>query len=159
MRSTPRRSSMPCVAPDIRPGRSRDLMRAPLALIAVLVLGLAGCGQASAAPDNAAKSAAFLADNAKQPGVVILPDGLQYKVVTSGPAGGASPAAKDAVAVRYEARLMDGTVVDASGPGQPAAFVVGRLIPAWTEALQKMRPGDVWMLYAPAKLAYGADGA
>ena len=52
--------------------------------------------------------------------------------------------------VNYEGKLLDGTVFDSSYQrGQPATFVVGQLIPAWTEALQKMKPGDTWMLYAP----------
>src|SRR5579883_2580467 len=160
MRSTPRRSWTRCAARATRRGRSSRPMPARLALIAVFALGLAGCGAALASSnDAAAKSAAFLAANARQPGVVVLPDGLQYKVLKSGPADGVSPSASDRVAVRYQAALVDGTVVDASDPSQPAAFVVGGLIPAWTEALQKMRPGDQWMLYAPPKLAYGKDGA
>jgi FKBP-type peptidyl-prolyl cis-trans isomerase len=140
-----------------RRGRSSMPLLRALAVAAGLTLG--GVGAALAAPDNAAASAAFLAANARRPGVVTLPSGLQYEVLKSGPADGTSPSKSDHVAVRYEARLMDGTVVDASDPNQPAAFVVGRLIPAWTEALQKMRPGDAWMLYAPPKLAYGRDGA
>jgi len=107
-----------------------------------------------------AQANAFLATNAKAPGVVTLPSGLQYKVVEAGPAGGASPLADDHVIVNYEGKLLDGTVFDSSYQrGQPATFVVGELIPAWTEALQKMHPGDVWMLYVPPGLAYGEKGA
>jgi FKBP-type peptidyl-prolyl cis-trans isomerase FklB len=64
------------------------------------------------------------------------------------------------VIVNYEGKLLDGTVFDSSYPrGHPDTFVVGQLIPAWTQALQKMKPGDTWMLYAPPNLAYGAQGA
>jgi len=107
-----------------------------------------------------AAAKAFLAANAKAEGVITLPSGLQYKVVQSGAAGGASPRADDRVIVNYEGKLLDGTVFDSSYQrGQPATFTVGQLIPAWTLALQKMKPGDVWMLYAPPRLAYGEEGA
>ena len=62
--------------------------------------------------------------------------------------------------VNYEGKLLDGTVFDSSYQrGEPAVFGVTGLIPAWTEALQLMRPGDEWELYAPAELAYGDQGA
>ena len=133
--------------------------RLALALL-FATLSLPACaGPAPTPAEWKIKSAAFLAANARTPGVVVLPDGLQYKVTKAGPAGGVSPLANDRVLVNYEARLMDGTVVDSSFQrGQPATFVVGELIPAWTEALQKMKPGDDWMLYAPPLLAYGTDG-
>ena len=124
-----------------------------------LLLALPACADPRAA-QNLAQANAFLATNAKAPGVVTLPSGLQYKVVEAGPAGGASPLADDHVIVNYEGKLLDGTVFDSSYQrGQPATFVVGELIPAWTEALQKMHPGDVWMLYVPPGLAYGEKGA
>ena len=131
----------------------------PFALALILAtLSLPACADPRAGADLA-QSKAFLAANAKLPGVVVLPSGLQYKVITAGAASGASPRADDKVLVKYEARLMDGTVIDSSYQrGQPAVFTVNQLIPAWTEALQKMRPGDVWMLYAPPNLAYGPDG-
>ena len=92
--------------------------------------------------------------------MITLPSGLQYKVLQAGAAGGASPLADDHVIVNYEGKLLDGTVFDSSYQrGHADTFVVGQLIPAWTEALQKMKPGDIWMLYAPPKLAYGPKGA
>jgi FKBP-type peptidyl-prolyl cis-trans isomerase len=135
------------------------MLRFPLAIVFALSIGLSACADPRAQQDLAAANA-FLAANAKADGVVTLPSGLQYKVVQAGPAGGASPRADDQVQVNYEGKLLDGTVFDSSYQrGQPATFVVGELIPAWTEALQKMHPGDVWMLYAPPKLAYGEKGA
>ena len=108
---------------------------------------------------------AFLAQNAKAPGVRVLPDGLQYKMVTSGPANGTRPAPQDEVKVNYEGRLlgppgapMTGAVFDSSfARGQPADFPLEGLVPAWVEALQLMRPGDEWILYVPAALAYGDE--
>lgn len=111
-------------------------------------------------PADAAKGAAFLAKTAKLPGVQTLPDGLEYKVVRSGPASGVSPRLGDEVKVNYQGALIDGTVFDSSyDRGEPAVFTLGEVIPGWNEALQKMKPGDVWYLYVPANLAYGDQGA
>jgi FKBP-type peptidyl-prolyl cis-trans isomerase FklB len=130
-----------------------------LALLFTLVFSVSACADPRAA-QNMAQARAFLATNAKAEGVITLPSGLQYKVVQSGPAGGASPRADDRVIVNYEGTLLDGTVFDSSYQrGHPETFTVGQLVPAWTIALQKMKPGDVWMLYAPPRLAYGEEGA
>jgi peptidylprolyl isomerase/FKBP-type peptidyl-prolyl cis-trans isomerase FklB len=123
-------------------------------------LAVGACARAHADPKVVAEGRAFLARNAHAPGVQITASGLQYKVLTSGPATGAMPKGEDQVKVNYEGKLLDGTVFDSSYQrGQPAVFGVNGLIPAWTEALQLMRPGDVWELYAPADLAYGNEGA
>jgi FKBP-type peptidyl-prolyl cis-trans isomerase len=115
--------------------------------------------QAPAGADQSAASKAFLAKNAKEPGVVVLPDGLQYKIVSSGAATGLKPHINDEVKVNYEGKLIDGTVFDSSYErGQPAAMPLKGLVKAWQEALQKMKPGDVWMLYVPPELGYGAEG-
>jgi FKBP-type peptidyl-prolyl cis-trans isomerase FklB len=101
---------------------------------------------------------AFLAANAAKPGVTTLPSGLQYTVLR--PGQGASPKATDTVRVHYEGTLIDGKVFDSSVQrGEPATFPVNRVIPGWTEALQKMKVGDKWQLVIPAELAYGERGA
>lgn len=83
--------------------------------------------------------------------------GLQYRIVASGPAGGRSPTVMDTVSVHYRGMLTDRTVFDSSiDRGQPATFGVSQVIPGWTEALQMMKPGDQWVLYIPARLAYGS---
>jgi len=116
--------------------------------------------EAAAPPASAAEGAAFLAKMGKTAGVQTLPDGLEYKVVRSGPASGQSPKLGDEVKVNYQGTLIDGTVFDSSyARGEPAVFTVGEVVPGWNEALQKMRPGDVWYLYIPANLAYGDEGA
>jgi peptidylprolyl isomerase/FKBP-type peptidyl-prolyl cis-trans isomerase FklB len=43
--------------------------------------------------------------------------------------------------------------------GEPANFTLGGLIPAWVEAMQRMRPGDEWVLYVPPAQGYGEQGA
>ena len=101
---------------------------------------------------------AFLAANGAKDGVVTLPSGLQYKVITAG--SGASPKASDTVSVHYRGRLIDGTEFDSSYKrNEPTSFPVGGVIPGWTEALQLMKVGAKWELYVPAKLAYGDRGA
>ena len=126
-----------------------------------LALALSACGPKSkAAQDNLNAAASFLASNGKQPGVVTLPDGLEYKIVASGAADGPKPKPADEVKVHYEGKLLDGTVFDSSFTrGVPADFTLGNLIPAWVEAIQLMRPGDEWLLYVPPQLGYGEKGA
>lgn len=101
---------------------------------------------------------AFLKSNQKKPGIVTLPDGLQYKVLEKGK--GNSPKSEDIVTVHYSGRLIDGTEFDSSYKrNQPATFPVAGVIPGWTEALKLMKVGSIWELYIPAKLAYGEQGA
>ena len=127
--------------------------------IAAAALALAACHPKPALPNQSSASAEFLAKNAKEPGVQTLPSGLQFKVVRSGPATGLRPHLHDEVKVHYEGKLLDGSVFDSSYErGQPAAMPLDRLIPAWQEALQLMRPGDEWLLYVPPKLGYGDEG-
>lgn len=97
----------------------------------------------------------FMAENKTKAGVVTLPNGLQYKVITEGT--GAKPTASDRVTVHYKGTLLDGTTFDSSiDRGEPATFGVGQVIKGWTEALQLMPVGSKWMLYIPYDLAYGS---
>lgn len=110
------------------------------------------------ADKNAAEGKTFLAENAKKPGVMTTASGLQYQVIDKG--DGANPVASDTVTVNYEGKLIDGKVFDSSYQrGKPATFRVGDVIPGWQEALKLMKPGATYMLYIPANLAYGAQGA
>ena len=107
---------------------------------------------------NKQKGEAFLAANKRKPGVVTLPNGLQYKVLVAG--NGKRPTKSDIVTVNYAGTLIDGTEFDSSYKrGQPATFPVAGVIPGWTEALQLMKEGSTWELYIPASLAYGEMGA
>ena len=97
--------------------------------------------------------------NRKQKGVVTLADGLQYRVVSSGPTNGPHPQKGDEVKVEYTGSLLSGSVFDSThATGAPAVLTLDHLIPAWLEALPRMRPGDEWLLYAPPALAYGEAG-
>ncbi len=108
----------------------------------------------AASTEVIAKGDRFMAENATKDGVVTLPSGLQYKVITQGT--GAIPKAEDRVKVNYHGTLIDGTVFDSSvDRGEPITFGVTQVIPGWTEALQMMPVGSKWILYVPYSLAYG----
>lgn len=110
------------------------------------------------AAENKASGEAFLAENAKQEGVVVTESGLQYKIIE--PGQGDSPGPADVATVHYRGTLIDGTQFDSSyDRGQPASFPVGGVIAGWSEALQLMKPGAKWQLSIPAELAYGERGA
>jgi FKBP-type peptidyl-prolyl cis-trans isomerase FklB len=97
---------------------------------------------------------AFLAANKSKDGVVTLPSGLQYKILTQGT--GPKPAASDSVVCNYRGTLIDGTEFDSSYKrGEPATFPVSGVIKGWTEALQLMPVGSKWQLFVPSDLAYG----
>lgn len=108
------------------------------------------------AAKNEQEAAAFLAQNAKREGVQTTPSGLQYRVLRQGQ--GPSPTRSDTVRCNYRGMLLNGTEFDSSARhGGPVEFPVDRVIPGWTEALQKMRVGDKWQLFIPPNLAYGAN--
>ena len=102
---------------------------------------------------------AWLAENAKKPGVVTLPSGLQYKVITEGK--GAKPTAQQEVTVKYEGHLIDGTEFDSSYKRNPQTtkFRCDQVIKGWTEALTLMPVGSKWELYIPQELGYGSRAA
>ena len=109
--------------------------------------------QQGAADANHRAAEKFLAENGKKPGVVTTASGLEYQVLT--PGSGESPKATDEVTVNYRGTLLDGTEFDSSYKrGQPASFVLGRVIPGWTEGLQLMKPGAKYQLFVPPQLAY-----
>ncbi len=111
-----------------------------------------------AADKNKTEGEAFLVANKSKEGVVTLPDGLQYKILTAGT--GPKPAATDSVVCNYRGTLINGTEFDSSYKrGQPATFGVSQVIKGWTEALQLMPTGSKWQLFIPSSLAYGERGA
>ena len=101
---------------------------------------------------------AFLAENAKKDGVVVLPNGLQYTVLREGTLR--KPKATDSVECHYEGRLIDGTVFDSSYKrGQSATFPLNGVIAGWTEGVQLMGEGAKYRFFIPYHLAYGERGA
>jgi len=133
-------------------------MKFRMLTIALAALSLAACHKPPL-PDQSSAAKAFLAQNAKQPGVQTLPDGLQYKIVSSGPADGEKPRAQDEVKVNYEGSLITGEVFDASAKhGGPQVFPLEGVATGFSEALQLMRPGDDWIIWLPPQLGYGDQG-
>lgn len=118
-------------------------------LAAVLLSAAAAAGAAQ--PDAAAKAA-------KEPGAVVTKSGLVYRALKEG--SGAAPSASDAVRVHYKGTFPDGRVFDSSYQrGQPAEFPLNRVIPCWTEGVQRMKPGGKAKLTCPPAIAYGERGA
>lgn len=102
---------------------------------------------------------AFLAENKQKDGVITLPSGLQYKVLTKG-RGPSHPTVDAPCSCHYEGKLIDGTVFDSSYErGQPTTFAPNQVIKGWTEAMQLMVAGDKWELYIPSELGYGDRGS
>ncbi len=135
----------------------RMFSKSSIQTFAVLVLGiyLMGCkppqqdgGQALAA------SAAFLAENAKKPLVMVTASGLQYLVLKEGE--GRRPEASDRVRVNYLGSLISGQEFDR---GEGIEFPLNRVIPGWTEGLQLMKEGAKYRFFIPSELAYGEAGA
>ena len=114
--------------------------------------------------DNKKAGEDFMAAQAKlakkkKSGITVLPSGLMYKVLTKG--NGPVAKATDKVKVKYEGRLLDGTVFDSTEKhgGEPATFSPSQVIKGWTEALTLMPVGSKWQLYIPQELAYGSREA
>ncbi|HEY4936775.1 MAG TPA: FKBP-type peptidyl-prolyl cis-trans isomerase [Puia sp.] len=96
----------------------------------------------------------FLEANKQKPGIIALPSGLQYEVITEG--SGIKPLARNKVTCHYHGTLIDGTVFDSSVKrGQPATFPLNMVIKGWTEGLQLMGVGSKWRFFIPPQLAYG----
>ncbi len=105
-----------------------------------------------------AEGSKFLEENKNKEGVVSLPSGLQYIVLT--PAEGAKPKATDEVTVHYKGTLLNGKQFDSSyDRGTPASFALNQVIPGWTEGVQQMTAGSKYRFFIPYQLAYGANGS
>lgn len=110
------------------------------------------------ADKNLREGEAFLAANKGQNGVVVLPSGLQYRILKAGK--GNKPTLQDNVVCHYRGTLIDGTEFDSSYTRQqPTTFSVARVIKGWTEALQLMTVGSKWQLFVPGILGYGERGS
>jgi len=136
---------------------SEEEMGAALAGLQQKVAAQRAKEQAATSEKAIAAGKAYLAANAKKPGVKTTASGLQYQILTAGT--GKTPAVGDTVTVHYKGTLVDGTEFDSSYKrGQPASFPVNGVIPGWTEALQLMKVGTKAQLVIPPELAYGSNG-
>ena len=107
---------------------------------------------------NLREGEAFLDENKTKEGIVVLPSGLQYKIIREGNEIRAK--ATDTVEVHYLGTLIDGTEFDSSySRNEMAKFPLDRVIPAWTEGMQLVGEGGKIILYVPSGLGYGPNGA
>ena len=108
--------------------------------------------------NNQADGERFLAENRNKEGVVVLPSGLQYKIIKN--SEGKRPLANSRVIVHYKGTLINGTIFDSSyARGEPIEFALNQVIKGWQEALQLMSVGSKWQVIIPSELAYGERGA
>jgi FKBP-type peptidyl-prolyl cis-trans isomerase FklB len=134
-----------------------DEMKAALTTLTTDLKKKSDAETAAQGEANKKEGELFLAANKGKQGVVTLPDGLQYKILTTGT--GPKPTATDTVVANYKGTLINGTEFDSSYKrGQPVTFPVGQVIKGWTEVLEMMPTGSKWEVYIPSDLAYGAQG-
>ena len=102
---------------------------------------------------NEAEGSAFLAKNAKNPGIKVLPDGLQYQVIENGTGPFAKP--DDLIYIKYRGTFINGVEFD-----QHPHFLtrIHNGLKCWNDVLPQMRVGSEWRIYAPSDLAFGHRG-
>jgi FKBP-type peptidyl-prolyl cis-trans isomerase len=125
-------------------------------MLSVALLGMLVPAGAQTTDLSIESNAAFLAANAKKPGVFRRPSGVQYKILQSG--FGKRPTGTDTVSVYYTGTLINGSLFDGTSPGLPASIPVRRVVPGFQEILQLMREGDHWIVWIPSNLGYGPKG-
>lgn len=129
-----------------------------ISAVFVLMLSVPAMGSAAEDALSPAANAAWLADNAKKPGTITRPSGLEYRILRSGT--GKRPGGDDLLRVSYTVRMINGAVVDSTNPALPATLSQTTIgMAGLAEALSLMHVGDRWQLALPANLALGAKGA
>jgi len=109
------------------------------------------------AKENQAKSEAFLEKNRTKTGIVVLPSGLQYRIIEEG--DGPRPGLNSRVRVHYRGSKTDGTEFDSSfARGVPEEFTVNSVLKGWQEVLPLMKQGATWQIFVPPELAFGQRG-
>ena len=131
-----------------------DEIQQTLATLQTEVQTRAQARQLELAATNLAVAQAFLASNKTNPGVVTMPDGLQYKIITQG--DGEIPGDNNTVEVNFRGTLLDGK--EWENPGKPVPISVASVFPGWSEALKLMKTGSKWQLFIPPGLAFGQNG-
>ena len=124
--------------------------------ISLALMLAASSASAQNADENLKAGKKFLASVAKEPGVVKLPSGVMYRIVSRAPNPGAQPSVADTVTIDYEGKLTTGQVFDSSyARHEPAALPLGQLVSAWQQVIPLMHVGDEVILYTPPSQAYG----
>ena len=109
------------------------------------------------AAENQAKSEKFLEENRTKTGIVVMPSGVQYRVIEEGT--GPRPTMESTVKVHYRGSKMDGHEFDSSfARGVPEEFVVNSVLAGWQEVLPLMKQGSTWQVFVPPELAFGQRG-
>jgi len=106
---------------------------------------------------NQAESEAFLLANKAKTGIVVLPSGVQYRIIEEG--DGARPGLESKVTVHYRGSKLDGREFDSSfARGTPEEFTVNAVLKGWQEVLPLMKAGSTWQIFVPPEMAFGARG-
>ena len=109
------------------------------------------------ADDNQAAANEFLEKNKTKNGIVVLPSGVQYRIIEEGE--GARPGLEDTVKVHYRGSKINGHEFDSSfARGVPEEFPVNTVLRGWQEVLPLMKTGATWQIFVPPELAFGARG-
>lgn len=107
--------------------------------------------------ENQAKSEEFLLANKAKTGIVVLPSGIQYRIIEEG--DGPRPGMESRVSVHYRGSKLDGREFDSSfARGTPEEFTVNAVLKGWQEVLPLMKVGSTWQIFVPPELAFGARG-
>ncbi len=107
--------------------------------------------------ENQANSEAFLESNKSKTGIVVLPSGIQYRIIEEG--DGPRPGMESRVSVHYRGSKLDGREFDSSfARGTPEEFTVNAVLKGWQEVLPLMKQGSTWQIFVPPELAFGARG-
>src|SRR5579872_2320574 len=127
-------------------------------LLLWLSITMVSCSSSGPSASDPSASVAYLEKAAAEPGAIKTPSGLVYRELRAGT--GPSPKATDTVKVHYRGTLVDGTEFDSSYKrNEPTQFPLNRVIPCWTEGVQKMKVGGKSQLVCPSRLAYGDEGS
>lgn len=98
----------------------------------------------------------WLAQNAKQEGVVTTPTGLQYKCIEAGWDKSARPDDAKIVIIDYKGQLINNYVFDEA---DEASMQVSSVVSGFAEGLKKMNQFGEYEFYIPYYLGYGTSGA
>ena len=109
------------------------------------------------AEENRTKSEDYLANNKSKKNIVVLPSGVQYRVIEEG--DGSRPTVESEVIVHYRSSTMSGLEYDSSfARGEPVSFKVAQVLKGWQDILPLMKVGSKWQVFVPPELGYGVRG-
>jgi FKBP-type peptidyl-prolyl cis-trans isomerase FklB len=144
---------------DVKPRMKEEDVRQVMAAIQHQMVQQQRQMLARLSDENKKAAEKFLEHNKSKAGIVVLPSGLQYKVLSSRETTGSSPTLLDFVTIHYKASFPNGTVFENTyEKNQPKSIGINQMIPGWSEALKLMKIGEKWEIFVPPYLAYGEAG-